>query len=247
MAKKILSYSLFEGKTEDYKVEEFKKALDSPEGKDFQRWFGFNSVRTGRSYISKKNEIKEINIPSRSYFDFNGDRWYYEFASSNGAYGTTYNQDLKSLFRIFMVDSVRKSRPASITEKQIKEFFSKESNFPKGNFPDPEKIYSLIIAESGFITDFSFLEELPIIKRISAGNIESLKNLEVTIFDVNLKIGLFIDTLFNFCITFLIIYQIYAFTRNPDTSGLVDWLRKAENVVNEKIKEKHNVVIAIRT
>jgi hypothetical protein len=167
MIKKILSYSLFEGKTEDYKVEEFKKALDSPEGKDFQRWFDIQYVRTGRSYISKKNEIKEINIPSRSYFDFNGDRWYYEFSSSNGSYGTTYNQDLKSLFRIFMVDAVRKSRPASITEKQIKEFFSKESNFPKGNFPDPEKIYSLIIEESGFITDFSFLEELPIIKRIS--------------------------------------------------------------------------------
>ena len=167
MTKKILSYSLFEGKTEDYKVEEFKKALDSPEGKDFQMWFDIQYVRTGRSYISKKNKIKEINIPSRSYFDFNGDRWYYEFSSSNGLYGTTYNQDLKSLFRIFMVDSVRKSRPPSITEKQIKEFFSKESNFPKGNFPDPEKIYSLIIAESGFITDFSFLEELPIIKRIS--------------------------------------------------------------------------------
>jgi len=171
MTKKILSYSLFEGKTEDYKVEEFKKALDSPEGKDFQRWFGFNSVRTGRSYIHKKNEIEEINIPSRSYFDFSGDpgggEFYYEFASSNGAYGTTYSQDLKSLFRIFMVDAVRKSRPSSITEKQIKEFFSNDSNFPKGNFPDPEKIYSSIIEERGFITDFSFLEELPIIKRIS--------------------------------------------------------------------------------
>jgi large-conductance mechanosensitive channel len=100
---------------------------------------------------------------------------------------------------------------------------------------------------SKIITSFVTIFIDPIIKRISAGNIESLKNLEVTIFDVNLKIGLFIDTLFNFCITFLIIYQIYAFTRNPDTSGLVDWLRKAENVVNEKIKEKHNVVIAIRT
>jgi hypothetical protein len=177
MIKKILSYSLFEGKTEDYKVEEFKKALDSPEGKDFQRWFGSQHVRTGRSYISKKNEIKGINIPSKSYFDFNGDRWYYEFASSNGLYGTTYNQDLKSLFRIFMVDVVRKSRPSSITEKQIKEFFSKESNFPKGNFPDPEKIYSSIIEESGFITDFSFLKELPIIKRISDLGIPvSIKN-----------------------------------------------------------------------
>ena len=171
MTKKILSYSLFEGKTEDYKVEEFKKALDSPEGKDFQRWFDIKYVRTGRGYIHKKDGIKGINIPGRSYFDFNGypggGEWYYEFVSSNGTYGTTYNQDLKSLFRIFMVDAVRKSRPSSITEKQIKEFFSNDSNFPKGNFPDSEKIYSSIIGESGFITDFSFLEELPIIKRIS--------------------------------------------------------------------------------
>ena len=167
MTRKILSYSLFEGKTEDYKIEEFKKALDSPEGKDFQMWFDIKYVRTGRGYIHRKDGVKGVNVPSRSYFDFNGDRWYYEFSYSSGLYGTTYNQDLKSLFRIFMVDAVRKSRPASITEKQIKEFFSKESNFPKGNFPDPEKIYSLIIEESGFITDFSFLGELPIIKRIS--------------------------------------------------------------------------------
>jgi hypothetical protein len=171
MTKKILSYSIFEGKTEDYKVEEFKKALDSPEGKDFQRWFDIKYVRTGRGYIHKKNEIKGINIPGRSYFDFNGypggGEWYYEFSSSNGLYGTTYNQDLKSLLRIFMVDAVRKSRPASITEKQIREFFSGDSNPRKGDFPDPEKIYSSIIEESGFITDFSFLMDLPIIKRIS--------------------------------------------------------------------------------
>ena len=66
-----------------------------------------------------------------------------------------------------MATAVRKSRPSSITEKEIKEFFSKESNFPKGSFPDPEKIYSSIVKESGFITDFSFLMDLPIIKRIS--------------------------------------------------------------------------------
>jgi hypothetical protein len=171
MTRKILSYSLFEGKTEDYKIEEFKKALDSPEGKDFQRWFDIKYVRTGRGYIHRKDGIKGVNVPGRSYFDFNGypggGEWYYEFASSNGLYGTTYNQDLKSLLRIFMVDAVRKSRPSSITEKQIKEFFSNDSNFPKEDFPDPEKIYSSIIEESGFITDFSFLEELPIIKRIS--------------------------------------------------------------------------------
>ena len=167
MTRKILTYSLFEGKEEDKKIEEFNRALNTTEGKDFQKWFGSNPVRTGRFYIHKKNEIKGINIPSRSYFDFNGFKWYYEFASSNGSYGTTHNEDLSSLLRIFMEDAVRKSRPSSITEMKLKEFFSKESNFPKGNFPDPEKIYSSITGESGFITDFSFLMDLPMIKRIS--------------------------------------------------------------------------------
>jgi len=171
---KILTYSsMFEGKAEDEKLEEFNKALNSPEGKDFQKWFDIKHVRTGRAYIHKKDEIKGIGIPSRSYFDFNGDRWYYEFSSSNGTYGTTYNQDLKSLFRIFMVDSVRKSRPSSIKESKIKEFFSKDSNFPRGSFPDPNKIYSSIKEESGFINDFSFLMDLPIIKRISDLGIET--------------------------------------------------------------------------
>ena len=170
--RKISTYSsMFEGKAEDEKLEAFNRALNSPEGKDFQKWFDIKHVRTGRGYIHKKNEIKGMNIPSRSYFDLSGyiggGEWYYEFASSSGSYGTTYNQDLKSLFRIFMVDAVRKSRPSSITEKQIKEFFSKESNFPKGSFPNPDKIYSSITQESGVVVDFSFLMELPIIKRIS--------------------------------------------------------------------------------
>lgn len=169
--RKISTYSsMFEGKEEqNKKIEEFNRALNSPEGKDFQRWFYINPVRTGRAYISKKNEIKGIGIPSRSYFDKspNSEEWYFEFSSSSGTYGTTYDKNLRSLLREFMVTAVRKSRPSSITEKQIKEFFSKESNFPIGKFPDPEKIYSSITKESGFITDFSFLMELPIIKRIS--------------------------------------------------------------------------------
>ena len=35
----------------------------------------------------------------------------------------------------------------------------------------------------------------PIIKRMSAGTINNLKDLEVEVYDVNFKIGLFIDTL----------------------------------------------------
>lgn len=165
---KILTYSsMFEGKESDDKIKEFNQALESPEGKDFQKWFWAQHVRTGRSYISKEDSIKGIYIPSRSYFDKDPDseEWYFEFSSSNGTYGTTYNKDLKSLFREFMITAVRKSRPSSITENQIKEFFSKESNSPIGNFPSPEEIYSSILDESGFITDFRFLLDLPIVKR----------------------------------------------------------------------------------
>ncbi len=115
---------------------------------------------------------------------------------------------------------------------------------------------NIIITAIGFIVSTqisklvtSFVEIFidPIIKRLSAGNIDSLKTLEITIFDTKLKIGLFLETIFNFTITFLIVYQIWAFSKNPNTSGIIDWLRKAENVVNEKIKEKHNVVIAVKT
>lgn len=168
--RKILKYSsIFEGKAEDDKSKEFNEALESPEGKDFKKWFHAEQVRTGRFYIKKENNIKGIYIPSRSYFDKtpNSKEWYFEFSSSGGIYGTTYNKNLRALLREFMITAVRKSRPSSITEKQIKEFFSKESNSPIGKFPDPEKVYSLITEESGLITDFSFLVELPIIKRIS--------------------------------------------------------------------------------
>ncbi len=98
---------------------------------------------------------------------------------------------------------------------------------------------------SKLITSFVEIFIDPIVKRLSAGTVESLQKLELTIFDVKMKIGLFINTLFNFFITFIIIYQIYIFSRNPDTTGLVNWLRKAENIVNEKIKQKSNIVFAV--
>ena len=46
--RKISTYSsMFEGKEEqNKKIEEFNRALNSPEGKDFQRWFYINHVRT---------------------------------------------------------------------------------------------------------------------------------------------------------------------------------------------------------
>jgi hypothetical protein len=167
--KKIMTYSVFENSKKGFspgeQINYFEKILrETQEGRDFSKWFYVKPVRTGRFYVSKKNEIKGINIPSRSYFDF-GHQWYYEFSSSNGIYGTTKNQDLKSLFRIFMIDAVKKSRASSISQKQIEEFFSKESNAPVGNFPLPEKIYQKIESDSGFIQDFKFILDLEIAKK----------------------------------------------------------------------------------
>lgn len=113
---------------------------------------------------------------------------------------------------------------------------------------------NIIITAIGFIVSTqisrlitSFIEIFvdPVVKRLTAGTVESLQDLEITIFDVKLKIGLFLNTLFNFSITFFIIYQIYVFSINPDMTGIVDWLRKAETAVKDKSSQKHNVVISV--
>jgi len=100
---------------------------------------------------------------------------------------------------------------------------------------------------SKLVTSFVEIFIDPIIKRLSIGTVQRLKDLEITLFDVKFKIGLFIETLFNLGITFIIVYQIWAFSKNPNTTGIMNWLRKAENIVNEKIKQKSNVIIAINT
>jgi large-conductance mechanosensitive channel len=97
------------------------------------------------------------------------------------------------------------------------------------------------------ITSFIQIFVDPIIKRLSVGKVESLENFEITIYDVKIKIGLFLNTLFAFSITFFIIYQIYLFSINPDMSGILDWLRKAETRVIDQSKQKNNVVISVGT
>ena len=90
----------------------------------------------------------------------------------------------------------------------------------------------------------SFIEIFvnPIIKRFSAGTVESLKDIEIEIFSINIKIGLFIDTLFSFMITFLIVYQIFAISKNQDLSGLINWLRNSEEAI---VSSKSKIVIAV--
>jgi hypothetical protein len=151
-------------------IEYFNKAIDStPEGKDFSRWFDFSPVRTGRFYIKLKrtSDNNGIYIPSKSYFSplESGSGWYYEFTSSSGTYGHKRG-DLKDLFREFMIDAVRKSRPSTIKQSKIEEYFSYPSNSPKGKFEIPEEIYSKILKGQGLITDFSFLRDLPFIKNL---------------------------------------------------------------------------------
>ena len=98
---------------------------------------------------------------------------------------------------------------------------------------------------SKLITSFIEIFVDPIIKRLSVGKVESLKDFEITIYDVKIKIGLFLNTLFAFSITFFIIYQIYLFSINPDMSGILDWLRKAETIIKDQTKQKNNVVISV--
>jgi len=186
MGKKIMTYSVFETAkneipTQD-KIDYFEKVLkETQEGKDFSKWFDVKSVRTGRFYVTKKNEIKGVNIPSKSYFNhFEREgsdlgKWFYEFLSSNGAYGDK-SGDLKNLFREFMIDSVRKSRPSSISQKQIEGFFSKEDNAPVGDFPLPQSIYDKILNESGLITNFGFLYNLDFVKKCEEVGIQSRKS-----------------------------------------------------------------------
>ena len=96
---------------------------------------------------------------------------------------------------------------------------------------------------SGFMTIFVD----PIIKRMSAGTVANLKDLEVEVYDVNFKIGLFIDTLFNGCITFYVVYQLYTLSKNKDMTGMTNWLRNAKNQVKEIAKDTTNVVISVKS
>jgi hypothetical protein len=163
--KKITEYSIFEGEKSEEYVIYFNDVLNNtPEGKDFKKWFDIKPVRTGRFYITKKRQIvgnEGFEIPSKSYFDPNTypvdkKAWYYEFASSNGSYGTTRGE-LKDLFRDFIITAIKKSRPSSIPKKALEEFFSKESNFPVGNLPSATAVYNKILNESEFIQDFKFI------------------------------------------------------------------------------------------
>jgi len=98
---------------------------------------------------------------------------------------------------------------------------------------------------SRLMTSFMTIFIDPIIKRISAGTVKNLKDLEVEVYDTNFKIGLFIDTLFNFSVTFYVIYQLYSLSKNKDMSGIFDWLRKAKSQVKSATDDKSNVVIAV--
>lgn len=167
---RILTYNLFEGKKEEDQIQYFNNILEStPEGKDFSRWFDVRPVRTGRFYVKRKRDSEEnqgMGIPSKSYFDLgNSGEWYYEFSSSSGIYGTTRG-NLQDLLREFMIVGIIKSRPSTIQKKKIEEYFSKESNAPKGKFPSAKEIYDSILKGSGLVSDFSFLKDLPEVKRM---------------------------------------------------------------------------------
>jgi len=95
---------------------------------------------------------------------------------------------------------------------------------------------------SKLISSFMTIFIDPIIKRMSAGTVKNLKDLEIEVYDTNFKIGLFINILFNFSITFYVVYQLFSLSKNKDMSGIFDWLRKAKSQVNAIAKDKPNVI-----
>ena len=91
---------------------------------------------------------------------------------------------------------------------------------------------------------FSFTEIFidPVVKRLSADTVETLKEWEIVIFGITLKIGLFLNTLFNFSVMFIIVYQIYLISQNKDLSGIINWLRNTEEAIKDS---KARVVISV--
>ena len=100
---------------------------------------------------------------------------------------------------------------------------------------------------SRLMTSFMTIFIDPIIKRLSAGTVANLKDLQVEIYDVNFKIGLFIDTLFNFGVTFYVVYQLYSLSKNKDISRITNWLRNAKEQIKEVAQDKTNVVISVKS
>jgi large-conductance mechanosensitive channel len=100
---------------------------------------------------------------------------------------------------------------------------------------------------SRLMTAFMTIFVDPIIKRMSAGTVANLKDLEVEVYDTNFKIGLFIETLFNGGITFYVVYQLYTLSKNKDMAGITNWLRNAKNQVKEIAQDKTNVVISVKS
>jgi large-conductance mechanosensitive channel len=100
---------------------------------------------------------------------------------------------------------------------------------------------------SRLMTAFMSIFIDPIIKRISAGTVDHLKDLEVSVYDVNFKIGLFLDTLLNFSVTFYVVYQLYSLSKSQDSTGITNWLRNAKTQLKEVAQDKSNVVISVKS
>jgi large-conductance mechanosensitive channel len=95
---------------------------------------------------------------------------------------------------------------------------------------------------SRLVTSFTEIFIDPIVKKLSFNTVDSLKEWEITIFGISLKIGLFLNTLFNFAMIFIIVYQIYLFSQNQDLTNVINWLRNSEEAVKAS---KPKVVVMV--
>lgn len=182
----LKSYSLFENNKNQPTIDEFFSVMQgTPEGSDFMKWFVANPKRTGRIYITTKNE-SGVFLPARTFFDRESDgSWSYRYVSAGNEYGHQYG-DLKGLFRRIIIDSIIRSIPPGIKKSEIEEFFAKNPVTP-GTLPDKvQTLIDLFIrSERGTLIDnMSFLRDLPWIKEVTSSQIYTITN-EGRIFSIS--------------------------------------------------------------
>jgi large-conductance mechanosensitive channel len=84
----------------------------------------------------------------------------------------------------------------------------------------------------------------PIVNRITGGTIKKYEDLTITIFDINIKIGLIMSTVINFLLIVFIIYNIWKISQYTNFDFITNLITETKETVKSA---KTNIVINIPT